>query len=76
MTLNDFDGIVAGIEKSVVEHYSKVKSLTPEERLILIEAEKVRIFKKLKQWIVFGQYITLSFDCETMKAKVEENEER
>jgi hypothetical protein len=55
------DAVIASIPKEITDEY---------EREALIEKRESEQYDKLQKWIEHGEYVTVQFDTETMKARV------
>ena len=70
MQLKAPDGVYESIREAAEKQVSEMTGLRDSEKESIIENRHEEISEQLKEWIEYGEYITIEFDTETGTATV------
>jgi len=70
VTLKDPDGFYNCIDDAVCDEVAKLGITDDREINAITDARKDKVNKALRNWVEYGEYITIEFDTEEQTATV------
>ena len=70
ITLKDPDGVYEALNDAADKSLIEVSGITSEERKSLYGLRRESISSDCKQWIKYGEYVTIEIDTDAKTAKV------